>query len=246
MGNDVRSVLNIARLPVDDYLAALDIAVRPPRGAVFAAIALAGVVSWWVYVPIHELLHAAGCLLGGGEVTRLEIDPMYGAAWLQRWFPFVAVGSDYAGQLTGFDTRGSDLTYLLTDFLPFVLTIVIGVPLLRAAARHDGQMGSALRLGAALPVALAPFISLPGDYYEMGSILATRAAGLFSPGFDVQRWRSDDIFRLIEELRASGSASASDAAGIGAALLIGAMLAFATYAAGTLCDRAWHRVGRSI
>ncbi len=246
MGIAVRSVLNIARLPVDDYLAALDVAVRPPRAAVFAAIAVAGVVSWWIYVPIHELLHAAGCLLGGGEVTRLEIDPMYGAAWLQRWFPFVAVGSDYAGQLTGFDTRGSDLTYLLTDFLPFVLTIVIGVPLLRAAARQDDQMGSALRLGAALPIAFAPFISLPGDYYEMGSILATRAAALFSPGFDLQRWRSDDIFRLIEQLRASGTATVSDVVGVGAALLIGAVLAFATYAAGTLCARAWFRAGRSI
>src|SRR5207344_3373896 len=97
-----------------------------------AILIVAAALTWWIYVPIHELAHAFGCLAGGGAVTRLEIDPLYGAAWLQRVFPFVAVGSDYAGQLTGFDTRGNDLTYLLTDFLPFVGTIAVGVPLLHA------------------------------------------------------------------------------------------------------------------
>src|SRR4051812_23337575 len=32
---------------------------------------LAFVVSWFLYVPTHELLHAFGCLWTGGTVTRL-------------------------------------------------------------------------------------------------------------------------------------------------------------------------------
>jgi hypothetical protein len=77
-------------------------------------IASSLLLSWWVYVPIHELAHAWGCLLAGGEVTRLEIDWIYGASLLARVFPYVTVGSEYAGRLSGFDNRGSDLTYLVT------------------------------------------------------------------------------------------------------------------------------------
>jgi hypothetical protein len=56
---------------------------------------------------------------------------MYGASLLTNIFPFVSTGSDYAGQLTGFDTHGSDLTYLFTVFFPFILTILLGVPLIK-------------------------------------------------------------------------------------------------------------------
>jgi uncharacterized protein (DUF2062 family) len=184
-------------------------------------------------VPVHELLHVAGCLLGGGEVTRLEMSPLYGAAFLRRIFPFIAVGSDYAGQLTGFDTKGNDLTYLLTDFLPFTLTILIGVPLLRSAARErERPLAAWLKMGAAIPIAFAPFISLTGDYYEMGSILVSRAVSLAVPGFALERWRSDDLLKLAGELLAAQDASLFDAAGVGLALLAGAVLALVTYGVG--------------
>ena len=48
---------------------------------------------------------------------------------------FVVSGSEYAGRLSGFDTRGSDWIYLATDLGPFVLTIFPGVWWMRRAAR---------------------------------------------------------------------------------------------------------------
>lgn len=220
------------RAPMDDYLAALEVCIS---GGVrwLATAMLAAVVSWFVYVPIHELLHAYGCLWSGGEVTRLEIDAIYGAAWLQRWFPFVAVGSEYAGQLTGFDTKGSDLIYLATDALPFLLTIVAGVPMLQAASRRRAAWSQAALFGAAVPIAFAPFVSLTGDFYEMGSILVSRAAVLAGGAGPVQRWRSDDVVKLVSELRASaGGLGGFDGLVIGVACLVAVLLAFATYSAG--------------
>jgi len=52
-------------------------------------------------------------------VSRLEIDPLYGADALARIFPFVSPGGAYAGRLSGFDTRGSDWIYWLTDLAFF-------------------------------------------------------------------------------------------------------------------------------
>lgn len=221
----------LLRQPVDDYLAGLDVLLRAPSRAMPLAAAVAAVAAWWIYLPAHELLHALGCAAGGGTVTRLEIDAMYGAAWLQRVFPFVAVGSRYAGQLTGFDTHGSDLVYLLTDALPYALTILIGVPALRAAARRPPGWGQALLFGAALPVALAPFISLAGDYYEMGSIIVSRLAAAVRPDFDPTRWRGDDLALVIDRLGPLDP-GVGDLAGIVASALLGTVLAFLTYAAG--------------
>lgn len=234
------------RLPIDDYLAALVVLLDRVTAGRAVAFGLAAVATWWIYVPVHELAHAAGCLLGGGTVQELEIDAIYGAAWLQRWFPFVTVGSEYAGRLSGFDTGGSDATYLLTDFLPFVLTILIGVPLLRASGhpwRHP--LAQAIACGAALPLAFAPFISLIGDYYEMGSILVTRAVATAHPGFDVGRWRADDLPKLVGETFAAGAhGTLGDALGIGAAFLLGCLLAWATYAAGVGAGRAYAMLAR--
>ena len=50
--------------------------VARPRDLAWLALGLAA--GWWLYVPVHELLHALACLAAGGEVTRLEIDPLYG------------------------------------------------------------------------------------------------------------------------------------------------------------------------
>jgi hypothetical protein len=110
----VRRLLDLLRLPVDDYLAALEPFARALSLRTGLALVGAAVAGWWIYLPIHELLHALGCLAGGGTVSRLEIDAIYGAALLQRAFPFVAVGSAYAGLMTGFDTGGIVILYLMT------------------------------------------------------------------------------------------------------------------------------------
>jgi hypothetical protein len=173
-------------------------------------------------------------MLGGGSVSELDIDPLYGAALLQRVFPYVHVGSDYAGQLRGFDTHGNDVTYLLTDFLPFVATILIGVPLLRAAGRAvQTPMAQALLFGIALPIALAPFISLTGDYYEMGSIIVSRAATSLVPSVDPARWRSDDLFKLAGDLFGTGGGGTpADGLALALSFAVGTVLAFLTYALG--------------
>ncbi len=110
-------------------------------------------VGYWVYVPLHELGHALACLAFGGEVTRLEIDPKFGAALLAKVFPWVVPGGEYAGRLAGFDTHGSDLVYLATDLGPVLLTLLPGVWWLR----KTGRTSHSFLFGASLPFALAPF-----------------------------------------------------------------------------------------
>ncbi len=194
-----------------------------------ATLALGLAAGWWLYVPLHELAHAFGCLAAGGEVTRLEIAPEYGAAWLARWLPFIAVGSDYAGQLTGFDTGGHDGVYLATVLAPYLLTLFPGVPVLLLCARRTGLAASA-GFGASLPWALAPLLSLSGDYYEAGSILASRAGAVLTDRgeFAIATWRSDDLFRLVTELSGRGALDGVNSAGIAAGLALGTVLALAT------------------
>ena len=163
------------------------------RGVRGLALALLGLAAgWWLYVPVHELLHAAACLAAGGEVTRLEIAPQYGGGLLARVFPFVVSGGEYAGRLSGFDTRGSDLIYLATDFGPFLLTLFPGVWLLRRA----GSAGKPVLFGLALPFAFAPVLSVTGDAYEIGSILVTQL-----PPWG-EALRGDDLVKKAQELAA--------------------------------------------
>jgi hypothetical protein len=220
------------RAPWEDLTRALAAALpEPPWAASIAA--LAGLlVSWWLYVPIHELLHALGCVATGGSVTRLEIGRWYGAALLQPVFPFVSVGSDYAGRLSGFDTRGSDLCYLATVFAPYLLTILVGVPLLQRALRggHPGA-GAAFRFGLLMPVAFAPFVNLLGDLYELGSIAVSRVAAA-GAGADAARWRSDDLPLLVGTLWAEGAFAPFDVLVLGLSLALGTLGAFAMYAVG--------------
>lgn len=219
------------RAPLDDYVAALErVASGGAMQTALPRLGLGLVVSWWIYVPIHELLHAYGCLWSGGSVSRLEIDAVYGAAWLQTWFPFVAVGSQHAGQLVGFDTGGSDVVYLVTCWAPFVLTLFPGVALLLYASRAANAARAAWCLGAAIPLAYAPFLSLPGDFYEIGSILVTRVLAWVDPSAELLRWRSDDLVGLIERL--APSATALDGFVVTASFTLGALLAWLTYAAG--------------
>jgi hypothetical protein len=197
-----------------------------PKGL---ALALAGLAAgWWLYVPIHEMLHAAGCLAAGGSVTRLEIAPLYGGALLQRIFPFVVAGGDYAGRLSGFATNGSDLVYLATDLGPFVLTLFPGVWWLR----KSGRAGRPVLFGLSLPFALAPFLSLPGDAYEIGSILVTR----LPPWAEMREiLRGDDLFQQVERLAALPDAPWG---GLVLAALVGLSWALLTCAAGGAIARA--------
>lgn len=205
------------------------------RGWLVLVLGLAA--GWWLYVPLHELAHALGCLAAGGEVTRLEIAPEYGAAWLARWLPFVAVGSDYAGQLTGFDTGGRDGVYLATVLAPYLLTLFPGVPALLLCARRTGLAATA-GFGASLPWALAPVLSLSGDYYEAGAILASRIAALWSGGALPEHWRSDDLALLLEARISAGALPLEDGLGIAAGFGIGVLLAAGTLALGVWLARA--------
>ena len=158
------------RLPVDDMLSAMEhLMTRGHPARSMAPMFATMLVTWFVYVPIHELLHAYGCIWTGGTVEELFIQGKYGGGLLKQWFPFVVTGGDYAGQLTKF-TRDDDLIYFSTVFAPFLLTVFIGVPLVRVCTRrrHTWLFGSSVVLG------LAPFYNVPGDYYEMASILFTR------------------------------------------------------------------------
>jgi hypothetical protein len=198
------------------------------RGLLLAALGL--VAGWWLYVPAHELLHAAACRAAGGGVTRLEIDRLYGGALLARAFPFVVPASDYAGRLSGFDTRGSDWTYLATDLGPFLLTLFPGVWALRRAAAGR----RAFWFGTALPFTLAPFLSLGGDAYEIGSIVATRLPPWAAPAAR-SLLRGDDLFKKLGEL-----AGVPDApwGGALAGVLLGVAWAFLTYGLGDALARA--------
>lgn len=181
--------------------------------------------GWWIYVPLHELLHAFACLTAGGEVTRLEIDPLYGGGLLEAFIPWVVAGGEYAGRLSGFDTGGSDWVYLATDLGPFVLTLMPGVWLLRRAARAR----AGLLFGASLPFALAPLLSLTGDAYEIGSILVTRLPP-WSDEAARELLRGDDVFRIAEAVGEAGGAAAWT--GLALAALVGLAWALLTYALG--------------
>jgi hypothetical protein len=247
--------------PLNDLTEAMDAALSRGRPILsLLTLLMSAAIAWWLYVPTHELLHAAGCLLSGGEVRRLTIHPIYGGTVLSAILPFVEGEGAYAGRLTAFSTGRSDLRYLVTDAAPFILTIAAGVPLLRLAARRP----SPALTGAAAVLALAPFISLTGDYYEMGSILVTRAASFFAapspfeappepgdPASGLMRLRSDDLFALAASLASAPRAETDEIPGgpVGATLLtaagavVGLSLVVATYGAGSLVsDRLLHAV----
>jgi hypothetical protein len=225
-----RTIKRLLLSPLHDFIEALGRAM-PVVTWQRVVTALAGVVAgWWLYVPAHELLHAFGTIVAGGTVERLEISPEYGAALLQKIFPFVTVGSDYAGQLVGFDTGGSDLVYLSTVWAPYLLTVFIGVPLLREIARRGrpGAGASAL-LGLSVPVAYASLANVAGDFYELGSIPVSRIVAGLVTGGDPARWRSDDLFLLGARLLSEGSFDLADLVAILSACLLGALCAYATY-----------------
>ena len=213
-----RSVKPLAT-PLADLLNGLDRCLT--RGVRSLGLVLLGTLAgWWIYVPVHELLHAAACAAAGGQVSRLEIDGLYGGALLARVFPFVVSGSAYAGRLSGWNTRGSDWIYLATDLGPFVLTLFPGVWLMRRAAGS----GRGFLFGFSLPFALAPFLSLTGDAYEIGSILVTKDG----------RVRGDDLFKIAEAL---GKTEGAPWGAFTLAALLGLVWAYLTWAAGAWVAR---------
>jgi hypothetical protein len=224
-----RRIPRLLLVPFTDALNGLDRCLdRGARGLAFAALGL--LAGWWIYVPTHELLHAAACLAFGGEVTRLEIDRLYGGALIARIVPFVVPASEYAGRLSGFNTRGRDLIYLATDLGPFLLTLFPGVwALRRAAAARNAAL-----FGAALPFALAPFLSLTGDAYEIGSILTTHLPPWTEPATRALL-RGDDLGKKFGEL---ASVPGAPWGGALLAAMLGVVWAFLTYGLGDAVARA--------
>jgi hypothetical protein len=232
-----KEIKHILALPFEDFFSGLESCLSKVSYFNLLIMILSFIVSWWVYVPLHELGHAFGCILGGGTVSELQISPMYGAAFLKEIFPFVSVGSEYAGQLTGFDTKGSDLIYLLTDFFPFLLTIFIGIPLLRSAS-GSRPLSAAIKLGFGLPIAFAPFISFSGDYYEMGSIIVSRIGNFLYTTSQFTIWRSDDVFKLAGEIFFSTNPyGVIDILGVILSFILGIILIYATYLLGVFWSR---------
>lgn len=222
------AVRELVTRPLRDAFRGLDLVLggSAPR---LARVAFGLLAGWWLYVPLHELLHAAGCWAAGGQVSRLEIAPAYGGAWIARAFPFVVAGGDYAGRLSGFDTGGSDLVYLVTDMTPFLLTLFPGVWALRWAARRR----SPTVFGAMLPLALAPLVSLTGDAYEIGSIVVTRLPWWTA----TPPLRGDDVVLAMQELAAKPSPGGW--IGLCLAQFLGLLWALATCALGSwLAQRA--------
>jgi hypothetical protein len=168
------------------------------------AMMLSFLITWFIYVPIHELLHVAGCVISGGSVNEVILDQKYGAVLLKKIFPFIVPqSSGYAGRVSGFDP-GSDTGYLIMVFFPYILTIFPGVWLLIYSARAKKMWVS----GMGMILGLAPFMSVTGDYFEIGTIIMTKIWNSVLQGYPAQSieayWnlRSDDIFRLISEISA--------------------------------------------
>lgn len=189
------------------------------------------VASWFVYVPVHELLHAFGCWATGGTVTELQIGGLYGGHLFAMVFPFVTAGGDYAGRLTGFDTGGSALVYLATDFAPYLLTVAGAFLLLRLACAKR----SPLIAGPGLILVAAPAMSVTGDYYEMGSVLVSSVITWVAPSVPVAQahaLRHDDLFALFAEFPSRFPAHPTAwGAAVVVSLLVGLGLATATLAA---------------
>ena len=216
-------ILSLFVLPLRDFWRGYE-RVLEGRIKGLLSVLVGMLVGWWIYIPFHELMHAFACMATGGEVTRLEVDTMYGGALLAKVFPWVYAGSDYAGQLTGFDTGGSDLVYLATDFGPFILTLFPAVWLMR----RFGQAGAGLPFGLVLPFALAPFLSITGDAYEIGSILVTQVPPWSSREL-TEILRGDDLFLKAEQIQ---EAAVQPWGGYSLAVAIGVVWAFGTYAVG--------------
>ena len=203
----------VFRIMFQPLLAAAD----RPLWRIFVPLILSLLVVWFITVPVHELLHAAGCLLTGGEVSELTIQPIYGGVLLAKLFSFVTPGGEYAGQLTGFDTGGSDVCYFVTVWFPFLLTVLLGVSCLKLAATTSQPLVH----GIGIVHTFLPVASITGDFYEMGSIVATRLMGMPASSKATALIRGDDLMLVISRVREAGPDHGLLAVGLGLIIAIG-------------------------
>ncbi len=188
-------------------------------------LSLAGLLLFWhLYTPIHELLHVAACVLGGGSVTELALKPQYGGTILARVFPFIVPHSDYAGQLTGFTTPNR-WVYALVDLFPYIL-LPWGVTLVEICRRGR----RAFLFGLAVILTYIPLLSVPGDYYELASLVTTQIGEALNPNLAEGALISDDVFKSIGALREAGHLTASTAMVIALGFLAAIYLALMTMA----------------
>lgn len=159
-------------------------------------------ILWHIYVPVHELLHVAACILTGGTAETLHLQPRYGANLLKHVFPLVVPATDYAGRLTSFSVP-NDAAYALVDIFPYLPSLP-GFALIVCAGRRQ----SAPLFGAGLLLAYAPVLGVTGDWYEACSLMTTRIATWIDPSLPDRILVSDDVFRSVSELRAAGALNA--------------------------------------
>lgn len=232
----MRFPLGILFLPLREILKGLfdPLAMkhRSSLVSVFVPLLIVVAIVWFITVPIHELLHALGCLISGGSVNELTIQRLYGGAVLERIIPFVRAGGAYAGQLSDFDTGGSDIGYFVTVLFPYVLTVIFGIPMLMLAVRS----GNAIPHGVGIVHTLLPLVSITGDYYEMGSIVVTRIAGFMPGSREALLIRGDDLAIVIKRVAASDMTGASIL--IGFSVLLAILFIWATW----WCSLAFSRI----
>ncbi len=213
--DDTSRLYRFLRLPIDDLDTVLGV-VTNRRALVVLFLGL--LLGWWVYVPVHEGLHVLGCMATGGTVERLELSPLYGGRVLERISPLVVAAGPYAGRLAGFEPNG-DLGWAATTLTPYLLTLLPGLWLLRRAARRR----AAFVAGLAMPMAFAPWISLPGDTYELGSLAVVQWPGF--PNAERELVVGDDVLVVLERLRDTGVFSVAGLA-VALAIVVGLFWAF--------------------
>jgi len=157
--------------------------------------------SWWLYVPIHELMHVMGCILVGGEVNELALDPLYGGELLSKIFPFVVSDSDYAGQLTDFTTPNK-FAYFVVDLFPYLLSLP-GVLFIRLSIKFRYMW--LFSIGFLLMY--VPLTQMFGDFYEAASLGVGELMTLINPDLNPQLIISDDLFKLIKSLNENPTSS---------------------------------------
>ena len=221
------SIERLLLLPWRELQGGLDLVLKDNRSLVLTLLGL--LLGWWLYVPVHELLHVVGCLATGGAVETLEISPLYFGALLERIFPFVVAGGDYAGRLSGFTPAG-DLGWIATSMAPWILCFAPGVWLARAAARS----GRAILWGATLPFAFAPFLSLTGDAYEIGSLVLAQVPGHFASAASRNVLVGDDVVRVVSALTDAGP-SAVELVGLLLGISLAVLFAWVCFGLASRC-----------
>lgn len=183
---------------------------------------------------LADLLHGIeGVLTPGSPPLRLLVPPVAG---LVLGWQIVFLTHPWLHEAGRAVSGGSRLAALLVPYIPSVL---IGVPLLRAASWGALEWWAWRRwlFGPGAVLALAPFVAVAGDFYEVGATVVT----VFLPAsFAVLRF--DDLFLLIEKLDSGrilvpGGRLVAGAV-CTAGLLVSILLAGWTYMLGA----AWHSI----